>query len=518
MINLDFIGLRFLSKEIENEILNYKISKIIQFDKNSFSIFFSKKQLFFQVNNDDSIFYIKKDKEENTNNFSSSFLLTLKKYFQGSILRKISTINNDRIIEFTFSKVNLTGKIDYFYIIFEIMGKHSNIFLLDEKMNILNLLNNNSTIESKRFYKINTKYLPFSNEKNEMNFDKIYLNSKEMIDNINGIGYLFSNDTYNNLEKRKLFFNNYEAIIFSNDSNYHLTYNKFSKYENFNRTSFLNLNDAINEYFSSFKNVSIINNKKRNIEKFILNSIKKNEKIIKNIEKELEDNKNYEKYREIGDILTSNIYKIKDKISSITLFDFYNNKDITIILDENKNISDNLKIYYNKYRKAKKNVEISNNRLIEIKNKIVYFKSMLNFLLNENDLIGLNEIEYELGILKYEKNNKSNTKKRELLKYIIDDFEILVGRNNIENDFITFNKAKPYDIWLHVRDIPGAHVIIITNKRKVPQNVIYKAASIAASKSKGDFLKIVDYTERKNLKRVDKFGHVTFNTFNSIEV
>lgn len=515
MIYLDSIGIKFLVNEIKEEILNFKINKIFQYDSNSFSLFFSKKQIFFQIKGNESIVYIKDKKEENTN-FSSSFLLSLKKYLDHSEIKDIKILNNDRIIEFTFKRVNISGNLDTTYLIFEIMGIHSNIFLLNDNRKIINILNNKSSIENKRFYSINSDYEIFSSNKKSLEFEYIYNSSDEMIENIVGIGKVFANDTFNNIEKRKTFTQNYKPIIFSKNNQNILTYNRFTKYENYNEEIYESLNSAINSYFTKYVGISIINNLKSEIEKYILNKIKKNNKILLNIQKDIDKDKNFDVYKNKGDLLASNLHVINRYMEKITLKDYTTNEDIEITLNPLKSPIENMNIYYTKYRKLKKAIGIYKERYESISQDNIYLNDTLEFLKIENDYLGLVEIQNELGLNKKINSKNIKEKKRELLKYSIDGYQVLVGRNHSENNFITFEKAKNHDIWLHARDIPGSHVIIIG--KDIPKQIIYEAAKLAAKHSKGIGRKIIDYTTRNNVKRTNKIGFVTFNNYKSIEI
>ena len=494
MIYFDTIGLKFLVEELKQDLINFKVNKIIQYDNHSFSLIFPKKNLFFQIKDSKSIVYIKNKKDENTN-ISSSFILSIKKYLDHSQLDDIKILNLDRIVSFKFKRINISGEIDINYLIFEIMGRHSNIFLLDKDFKIINIFNNNVSIENKRFYAINSKYEYFELDKKEIDFETIFTSPQEMIDKIKGIGNIFASDTYKNIEKRKQLSSSYKGYIFKNNNNVYLSYNKFSKFNNYEINEYNTLNEAINSYFEEFVNTSLITDKKKKIEKFLLNKIKKNYKILENIEKDIFKDSNFEEYRYLADLLASYIYLIKPRMDKIEVFDYNKNKNILIDLDPKKSPSDNLNLLYKKYRKAKKGLEFANERKIKILEDQKYLDEVLNFLIKENDYLGL-----------------------ELLKYVYNGYEIFVGRNHTENNHLTFEKAKNNDIWLHVRDIPGSHVIIVTNKKKVDQDTLYYAAGLAALHSKGEGRKIIDYTERSNVKRTNKFGNVTFNNFKSIEV
>ena len=128
MLYLDGIGISFLVKEIKEKILRYKITKIFQYDRNSFSLFFGKNNLIFQVKDNSTIFYLKNEKDLNTD-YQSKFLLSLKKYLQNSVLINIRQESFDRIVYFDFEKLNQFGDIEKYTLIIEIMGKASNVFL-----------------------------------------------------------------------------------------------------------------------------------------------------------------------------------------------------------------------------------------------------------------------------------------------------------------------------------------------------------------------------------------------------
>ena len=232
MIYFDTIGLKFLVEELKQELINFKVNKIMQYDNHSFSLIFPKKNLFFQIKDNQSIVYIKNQKDENIN-ISSSFILSIKKYLDHSQLEDIQLLNYDRIISFKFKRINITGEMDINYLIFEVMGKHSNLFLLDHNFKIINIFNNNVSIENKRFYAINSKYEYFETTKKELDFTSIFESSKEMIDKIKGIGNIFANDTYNNIDKRKQLSSSYKGYIFKNNDSVYLSYNNFSKFNNY---------------------------------------------------------------------------------------------------------------------------------------------------------------------------------------------------------------------------------------------------------------------------------------------
>ena len=259
--------------------------------------------------------------------------------------------------------------------------------------------------------------------------------------------------------------------------------------------------------------------------KYVDSQIKKFKKIEKNIKVDLKKNENFENYKNIGDILAANMHQIKYGMKKVTVFDFYNNQEITINLDPLLSPNDNLNFYYNKYNKGKRTISALNLRFGDIQNEIKYFEEIKMFIEKENDFIGIEEIENELNLSdnrnKIKNKIKLNkTKKRELLSFDYKGFQIFVGRNNKENEEISFSKGQPNDIWMHIKDIPGSHVLILRNNQELPEDVLIHAANLACEYSKakkGDKV-TVDYCERKFIKKIknSKPGNVTYTNFHSL--
>ncbi len=531
MLYIDGIGLSFLIKEVREKILNYKLTKIYQYDRSSLSFFLGKNNLLFQVKDNSTIFYLKDEKDFNTD-FQSRFLLSLKKYLLNSILINIRQEGFDRIVYFDFEKLNQFGDIEKYTLIMEIMGKASNIFLTSCGK-ILSALYFSGIDQGNRVIMTGTVYtLPFEKKKisplylDENNFP--FSSPQNFMDTVEGIGKAFGIQCYKDYKIFKNYIEDYSPVFYEIENKEKqqkiLTYNNFSEFseKSFSSEEFDRLNDGLNFYFKSTITSNVINEKKKNLLKYTDSQIKKFEKILRNIDIDLKKNQNYENYKKIGDILAANMHLVKYKMENITLFDFYDNSNIDIQLDPLLSPKDNLKLYYNRYNKGKRTVTILESRAKDIKEDIRYFEEVKVFIQKENDFIGIEEIENELKISNKSKIKLNRNKKRELLSFEYDGFKIFVGRNNKENEEITFSKGNTGDVWLHVKDIPGSHVLIIRGNREVNQNVLYYAARLAGEYSKantGDKV-IVDYCEKKFVKKIRnaKPGNVTYSNFNSINI
>jgi len=542
MLYLDGIGISFLIKEIKEKILRYKLTKIFQYDRVSFSLFFGKNNLIFQVKDNSTIFYLKDEKDPNTD-FQSKFLLSLKKYLQNSILINIRQEGFDRIVYFDFEKLNQFGDVEKYTLIIEIMGKASNIFLTS-KDKILSALYFTSIDVGNRVIMTGAKYtLPFEEKK----ISPIYLEAENFpfetesfMEKIEGVGRAFALEYSQDYDTFKKYLSSYKPVMYEilNRGKIQkvLTYNEFSEFsqkenknlesENENgRKYFETLNDGLNAYFKTTITSNVISEKKKNLLKYVDSQIKKFKKIEKNIKIDLKKNENFENYKNIGDILAANMHQIKYGMKKVTVFDFYNNQEITINLDPLLSPNDNLNFYYNKYNKGKRTISALNSRFLDIQNEIKYFEEIKMFIEKENDFIGIEEIENELNLTNNGNKSKNKIKlnkpkKRELLSFDYKGFQIFVGRNNKENEEISFSKGQPNDIWLHIKDIPGSHVLILRNNQELPNDVLLHAANLACEYSKakkGDKV-TVDYCERKFVKKIknSKPGNVIYTNFHSL--
>ncbi len=531
MLYIDGIGLSFLIREIKEKIINFKLTKIYQYDRSSFSFFFGKRNLMFQVKDNSTVFYLKEEKDLNTD-FQSRFLLSLKKYLLNSILINIRQEGFDRIVYFDFEKINQFGDIEKYSLIMEIMGKSSNIFLTSSGK-ILTALYFSSIDEGTRAIMTGMEYsIPFENKKiSPLYLDKEnfpFPSPEEFISCVEGAGKVFGAQCYSNYDIYRGYLKNYRPVLYEIENKGKiqkiLTYNEFPEFSEkaSSRKFFDTLNEGLDVYFKTTITSNLVNEKKRSLLKYTEAQIKKLEKILKNIDIDLKKNQNFESHKETGDILAANMHLLKYGMTSIEVFDFYNNCNMTVPLDPQLSPNDNLNFYYNRYNKGKRTVIALNSRLEDIKNDIRYFEEVKLFIEKEKDFIGIEEIENELKISSKNKIKLNRSKKRDLLSFEYDGFKIFVGRNNRENEEITFSKGSSGDIWLHVKDIPGSHVLIIRENRPPSEEVIVYAAKLAGEYSKankGDKV-TVDYCEKKFVKKIknSKPGNVTYTNFNSVNV
>ena len=537
MLYLDGISISKIKDELINCLQNKRVGKIFQNSTLSLSIHFGRTSLFFSCNPSLPICYINEDKEENFMEENSNFLLLLRKYLLNASLSNIEQLGFDRILKFHFSKLNELGEIKNFFIYFEIMGKHSNIIFTDEENKIISLLKKFSLEEnSLRILFPGAEYVQPVVEKKisplevESTIFENYLENNNVFHKVEGLGKrtLEFIHSYDDLKKilddkiaPKIYFKE-DVPVFASVLNIEpKTWDSVKEYKNFS--------EMVNTYIKMCSLSNSYNLLKTRLISSVQKEVKKTEKIISNIEKDIVLMSDHEKYKNIGDILASVLYSIKRGDSSVKAYDFYENKEIIIPLDPLLNPQENLNKIYKKASKMKRGLEISKERLISFNQKIIYLESVLSFIEKSSDLKGLKNIEDELigeKIIKPKgKISKNKNKNKENENYgtvVIDEKTVYFGRNNKENDFLTFKFARKDDIWFHVKDIPGSHFIVKKEDFTENNSFIEKIALHAAfysKASKGDKV-TVEYTEKKNLNKPKgaPLGFVTYNTAKTVTV
>ncbi|MFR2197186.1 MAG: NFACT family protein, partial [Clostridia bacterium] len=275
---------------------------------------------------------------------------------------------------------------------------------------------------------------------------------------------------------------------------------------NIENESQFNLNYKIDNFYFEKEASELFKNYRNSILHLILATLKKYEKRLENIDNKLSECNNMDKFRLYGELITSNLYRIPNRnVNSIEVENYYdNNSPITIPLDPKYLPSYNAKRYFKKYNKLKNALAIVNVQKDETIRDIDYIESVIYELDNAKSIDDLEVIYDEIsenGLfsdkLKVKSSSKkaSNKKAKPMtknkltsfnpLKYVIDGYTVLVGRNNKENDYLTCKFANKNDIWFHTKDIHGSHVILKTNPNEiVPDDVLFEVAKLAAKHSK----------------------------------
>ena len=531
----DLITLSILVKELENKLIMGKVIKVNQPENDEI-------RLNIRNNGENFILVISSNPNNPTVNLTNSkkqnpiacpnFCMLLRKYLTNSILKNISLQNSDRIIRFEFESKDELKYTKYYYIYVELINRYSNIIFTNENNIILNVirqipLDNNQ--KRPLFSGIKYEYLPQNSKPCIFNTEllKVFLQNYSNNEVINDICKNFSGITkdnlcklfdYLNIDNNNLNENNINKLttqilefnstkildklyFYSDDKNYNFSF------INNKGNNFTTLNEAIDNTLSKLDSFQRLKDKTKNYHNLLNKYIVKTEKKIKINEEKLEECKNRDRYKLFGELLTSNIYLLKKGEKQIVLQNYYDNyNDIVIKLDEKLSPNENIQKYYKKYSKLKKAEGITLEQLEINKTALLYAKSILVELnnLQPNDDISdiLEEMSY-LGIIK-KSSNKVRKEKPEYYVYNINGYKVIAGKNNIQNDYLTFKLANSMDIWCHTKNSHGSHIIIFRKNGIIEENIIDIALEIAAFYSENNSSKVeVDYTERKNVARID---------------
>ena len=476
-----------------------------------------------------------------------NFCMLLRKYLIGLKIKNIYTVDLERIVFIDLENNENPNKPIYRKLIIELMGKHSNIILTDSNDIIIDSMRHTSTLENSNrdiyptaryifpeatkysflelkdfndFYsKIEPKLIEYITQ-NSLNIESLSI-SNFMLDKIisntfNGISLSFIQNILKELEigdiskkNLELIFNKINEILSSSSLDVFITENKNDYYlytSNIMYKNQFNLNFKIDDFYFEKENSELFKNYRNSILHLILATLKKYEKRLENIDNKLSECNNMDKYRLYGELITSNLYHIPNKnLNSIEVENYYdNNNQITIPLDKKYLPSYNAKRYFKKYNKLKNALTIVNTQKEETIRDIDYIESVVYELDNSTSIQDIEVIYEEISenslfadkLKSKSKSKKASNKKAKPmtknklssfnpLKYVIDEYTVLVGRNNKENDYLTCKFANKNDIWFHTKDIHGSHVILKTNPNEiVPDDILLEVAKLAAKHSK----------------------------------
>ncbi len=453
---------------------------------------------------------------EAKDNLMKNFLILLKKNIEGYLIKDISTYESDRIIYFKLYGNQEFEDPNYKYLFCEIMGRFSNLILTDENNKIIECLHHDGVGEYNRimmpnsFYKFpNTaKINPFFKTLDEIKYifvEKNIQNPNDLSNTFLGVSSFLAKEIFLDENPEESF---YKAINSKPLPSIIKVGEKLDFY-------YIPLNSEIIETFDNFSQLfdkfyqeielkTKINIRTNDLNIFVNKHIKKYENKIKKLDLDLKDTVNKDKYKLYGELLLS-YPNLKEKHKEIVIFNYYDNKEILIPLDERYTIIDNSNRYYKKYQKLKNSVIHLEEQLQIAKDDLEYFK-LIDEQLKIASIEDALEIKEELIKNKYlfEKDKKKNKKNERpsYLRYKIGDNYIYVGKNNLQNEYLTHKFAKKDWYWFHVKNTSSSHVIVSTNE--LNEELIRAAAMLASKHStfKDSSSIPVDYTQIKNIKKI----------------
>ena len=538
-MSFDGFFLHHMVEELRTELLNGRIQKInqpfeqelvlqIRSNRKSHRLLLSAHPVFGRIQLTESTF-------ENPAQ-PSTFIMVLRKYLQGAVIESIEQIENDRIVEITVSNKNEIGDHIQATLIIEIMGKHSNILLVDKSSHkILEVIkhigfsqNSYRTLLPGATYIAppNTEALNPFTIKDEKLFEILQtqeLTAKNLQKLFQGLG----RDTAYELEKLltndKL--SNFRSF-FKQETKPCLTDKSFSCVPFSSKTTeyFDNLSQLLDVYYKDKAERDRVKQQASELIRRVENELQKNRQKLKKQEKELLATENAEEFRQKGELLTTFLHQVPNDQNQVILDNYYTNQPITIALDKALTPNQNAQRYFKRYQKLKEAVKYLTELIEETKATILYLESV-ETVLNQAGLDEIAEIREELiqtGFIRRRQREKIQ-KRQKPEKYLASDGKtiILVGRNNLQNDELTFKMARKEELWFHAKDIPGSHVVITANLNPTDE-VKTDAAELAAYFSKGRLSNLVqvDMIEVKKLNKPTggKPGFVTYTGQKTLRV
>lgn len=553
--------------ELNNTIIGGKINKVYEPTKNEIilSIYNNGENFLLELSSNPESCRIcltnyPKPNPQNAYNFC----MLLRKYLTGGKIISISNYDLERTVKITFETYNELNDLVTRNLFIEIMSRQSNIILTNENNIIIDTLKHfdNSKREllpahEYTFAPINKKsFIDFNNENDfiniidpetETSISKTLCNtfigfSKPLIKealkklDIDDLSY-----SENDLKNLYTYLKNIISNFGTNNISCLLTAKKDFTLVLEKNNDILQINKFIDDFYHEKEQSSIFINSRNNLLKIISSNLKKVYKKLENINFKLKECEDMEKFRLYGELLTANLYKLDSNANeeTITLGNYYdNNAPLTIPLDKSISIQKNIQKYFKKYNKLKNALEIVSIQKKESEKELDYIESIVFSLESAKTIENLDEIYQEISenvttkkeILKNQKNSsKKKVNKENITDFetvIIDGYTIYVGKNNIQNDYISLKLARPNDVWFHTQKIHGSHVLLKNTENleidEIPENVLFNAAKLAKENSKAvsSINVSVDYCLAKFVKKASnsKPGMVIYNNFKTIIV
>ena len=496
-----------------------------------------------------------RENESNPQN-PTGFCMLLRKHFQGGRIAEIRQKGSERIIEILVDSINELGVSVNRSLVIEIMGKHSNIAALDLSTGkILDSIKRVS-IDVNRYRQLlpGLPYvLPPSQNKRplfeitEAEFRSIFAENsmspaKILVDSIQGFSPAFAESLCGNITsadeisvlwdkikdiRKKMESGEFSPVVYTDSKGNPLEFHVFPLYGYETEQRFQTPSEGVDFFFRHRESSNRVRQKSMDLIRTLEANLQKQGLKKQRLAEDLLQAENSDRYRLYGELLTASLHLVPAGAKSADIPNYYDNSILTVPLDPRFSPAKNAQKYFKKYAKAKTAIHEKNIQLKETCELIDYLESVLVFVENAASIEEIEEIRQELVEGGYLRKRKSNYRpsKSKLQPYAYttsDGFRLLVGRNNKENDILTLKTADKKDIWFHTKDIPGSHVILVTEGKAVTETAIFEAAAVAAFHSKGRHSENVpvDYVSVRHVKKPSgaKPGMVIFTDNRTVYV
>ena len=564
----DGITIANVVHELNGTILDGRINKIAQPEADELLLTIKmprgQKRLYISASASLPLIYLT-DENKPSPMTAPNFCMLLRKHINNGRITKIYQPKLERIICFEIEHLDELGDLCKKRLIVEIMGKHSNIIFCNDKGMIIDSIKHvSSQMSSVREVLPGRDYfIPDTMEK----LDPLTVSEDAFISSLQEKSAHLSKALYTTftgvspvVAEEICYLSGIESGItpkdLSEDIMHHL-FNQFSLYfenvkqgqfapaiyyngaepkefaalplSHFNlyiKKDFSSVSELLETYYAEKNNLTRIRQKSVDLRRVVQTALERNRKKYDLEFKQLRDTENREKYKVYGELIHTYGYELEEGAKKLDALNYYTNEMITIPLDPQKTAMENAKKYFDKYNKQKRTFEALSELIQETKDEITYLESVSNSLdiaLSEDDLIQIKEELTQAGFIR-----RKYTKKKEKIiskpfHYLSSDgYHMYVGKNNLQNEELTFHFAVGNDWWFHAKGVPGSHVIVKTNGEELPDRTFEEAGRLAAyySKNRGAEKVEIDYVEKKHVKKPNgsKPGFVVYYTNYSLMI
>ena len=558
----DGITIANIVKELNDTILNGRIAKIAQPENDELLLTIkpAKGQVRLVISASASLplIYLSRDNKPSPMT-APNFCMLLRKHIANGRIVGISQPSLERIIRFEIEHLDELGDLCRKSLIVEIMGKHSNIIFCNEKGMIIDSIKHVSAqMSSVREVLPGREYfIPDTMKKEnplgipEENFTQELLSKpmpvgKAIYNSFTGISpvvaeeicYLagidssvpaleMSGDLLAHLYRQFTYFMEQvteskfsPAIYYDGNEPKEFSSLLLTHFSNYQVKSYDSISEVIRTYYSSRDLITRIRQKSSDLRRVVQTALERNRKKYDLQLKQLRDTENRDKYKVYGELIHTYGYNLEEGAKELEALNYYTNEMIKIPLDPQKTPQENAKKYFDRYNKQKRTFEALSELIKETKDEIDYLESVsksLDIARSEDDLIQIKEELIESGFIRRKQSAKKVKITSKPFHYISSDgFHMYVGKNNLQNEELTFHFANGGDWWFHAKKAPGSHVIVKTNGEELPDRTFEEAARLAAhySKNSGAEKVEVDYVEKKQVKKPNgsKPGFVVYYT------
>nr|WP_027871054.1 NFACT RNA binding domain-containing protein [[Eubacterium] cellulosolvens] len=489
-----------------------------------------------------------------------NFCMLLRKHLSGGLLKAVTQPGLERVLSFHIEHRNELGDLMEYRLILELMGKHSNLILVNDENNIIDSIKRISfNVSSVREVLPGRAYfIPQTQNK----FDPLAVTEDEFAEAVCSRELPLFKALYTSLTgfspviaeelcmragidadaaanaltepERLHLYHTFQRliedvraekytpnIVYKDEEPFEYASLELSQFPNLKRETFDSISALIEHYYAEKELRTRIRQRSTDLRKIVNTALERNGRTLSLQEKQMHDTEKREKYRIYGELLNTYGYSLAPGAKELETINYYTNEPVTVPLDPLLSAAENAKHYFARYNKLKRTAEALTERILGTKSDIEHLESISASLDIARDEADLQEIRDELadfGYLKHKgPNGKKKKEKARPLHYVSSDgFDIYVGKNNYQNEQVTFKIGSSNDMWFHANDLPGSHVLVKSDGREIPDSTYEEAGRLAAfySKAKTTPKVEIDYTLRKNLHKGSggRPGFVVYHT------